>query len=164
MKTLYLVRHAKTEKNSSTNQDFDRVLLPKGTEDAHRIAKQFRETHPIPEILITSSANRALETAQIFAQEFGFPLKQIQIHQELYETTSDDFISFLQDFQTDWTTVMIFGHNPVLEEVIPLLLKKSQNPPLPPGTTVGISLNIQHWHDRILGKGELLFLYNPKSE
>lgn len=164
MKTLYLVRHAKTEKTSLTNQDFDRALLPKGIDDAHRIAQQFLKTHPVPTTLITSSAQRAQETAQIFAQEFDFPSQKIQIYQELYETTPDDFISFLQDFKTDWTTVMIFGHNPVLEEVIPLLLKKAQNPSLSPGTMVGISLNIQRWHDRILGRGELLFLYDPKRE
>lgn len=164
MKTLYLVRHAKTEKIAPQQRDFDRKLLPKGIEVAHRMAKQFQQTYKAPKILLTSAALRARETAEIFAQEFEFPQKQILVYPELYEVTLENLIEFFQIFEPEWDRIMLFGHNPVLEEALPFLIKNASSLSMSPGTIAGILLNVQSWSDRLRGKGELLCFYDPKSD
>ena len=71
-KKLYLVRHAKTEQDSIDGTDFSRVLKPRGLRDSTIIGNKLNSDHSKPDIIITSAAARAKQTAEIIAAQFGF--------------------------------------------------------------------------------------------
>ena len=74
MKTLYIVRHAKSSWDYESIADIDRPLKERGIKDAHLISNYLAETIKKPDVFVTSSANRALHTAIIFCDNFSYPL------------------------------------------------------------------------------------------
>jgi len=77
MKQLVLVRHAKAVQYDYEN-DFSRELTPRGLEDAVKVSLHLREQGIVPRLIISSPAVRALQTAEIFAGTFSYPLKKIR--------------------------------------------------------------------------------------
>jgi phosphohistidine phosphatase len=156
MKIVYLLRHGKASKDSG-GADFDRPLVKSGLQDVKAIAKRFKKIAAAPEVIISSPAKRAMETATAFAKAVNFKPKKIVAHPAIYENEHKALLKILKEVEDKADSVVLVGHNPSLNDLAAHLLPEF-NEDIPAGALVGINLNIEHWGD--LGPGDhVLILY-----
>lgn len=119
MATLYLVRHAKAEEHSFTKEDFYRDLQKKGKDRAHRIAEELKQILQIDTktLAISSTANRAIQTAEIFCSVLGYELDNIQQTKDIYEAHFTDILKVINTVSDSYDKLLVFGHNPGLSNL-----------------------------------------------
>ncbi len=113
MKTLYLIRHAKSSWKDITLDDFERPLNKRGKHDAPFMGKLLKKSGVKPDIIYSSPAKRAKETAKMIAEQIGYN-KEIQYEKKIYESNLvglKNVIHFIDDRNQ---IVFLFGHNPGL--------------------------------------------------
>ncbi len=118
MKTLYLVRHAKSSWQYEDINDYDRPLKGRGIRDAHMISQWLKDEIDRPDLLVSSPATRALHTAMIFSRTLNVPFNTIQVEEELYMASTDQLIHILKGISDEHDSVMIFGHNPTVTNFV----------------------------------------------
>ncbi|HHB79643.1 MAG TPA: hypothetical protein ENK85_10470 [Saprospiraceae bacterium] len=111
MKTLYLIRHAKSSWETG-QPDFDRPLNPRGLRDAPRMAAYLKQKGVRPDLLITSSAARAKLTSQFFAQALDIPKSMQWETKELYHASMLEILDVVCAVPDEYDTILLFGHNP----------------------------------------------------
>ncbi len=112
MKTLFLVRHAKSSRNDPTLPDRARPLDDRGRQDAPRMGKRLTKRGVKPELLMSSPALRALTTAQLIADEIGYERKAIVVDDRLYASSAGDLLDLIRALDKKLDRVMLSGHNP----------------------------------------------------
>ncbi len=112
MKTLYLIRHAKSSWAEVGMKDFDRSLEERGLRDAPKMAKLLRGMPVQPDYMISSPAKRAFTTAQYFALGLNFPVDKIEKEMEIYEAEEAALLHIVRGLPDDKNTILMFGHNP----------------------------------------------------
>jgi len=117
MKTLLLVRHAKSSRDDPMLPDKDRPLNERGMRDATRVGEQLVKRDAKPDLMLSSPARRALTTAEIIARKLGYRLKDIVVEDRLYAATPDDLLAVVHELDDKAKRVMLFGHNPELTEL-----------------------------------------------
>jgi phosphohistidine phosphatase len=117
MKTLFLVRHAKSSRDDPTLPDKDRPLNERGMRDASRVGEQLAKRGAKPDLILSSSARRALTTAETVARKLDYRRKDIVVEDRLYAATPDDLLAILHKLDDKAKRVMLFGHNPELTEL-----------------------------------------------
>lgn len=117
MKTLLLVRHAKSSWDNPAVRDINRPLNERGLHDAPRMGKLVRSLGIQPDLLVSSPAKRALTTAQFFAEVFDIPDASILRNPDVYEAHVSDIMRIISTLPDEAQTVMLFGHNPTFTEV-----------------------------------------------
>jgi phosphohistidine phosphatase len=165
-KTIILVRHAKAVSNELRIPDFERSLLKKGAKDARKVSKILKADGIKPALFISSPANRALETAHIFAKELQYPVQKILIKDELYDSPSTlKFLKLVNGMNERYSSIMIFGHNPSFEEFASFFIKNFRKN-IPTSGVVGIQFRNKLWKAINKGDGKLKFHEQPihKSE
>ncbi|MCA5006520.1 SixA phosphatase family protein [Sphingobacterium bovistauri] len=117
-RTLYLIRHGKAEDHSFSKRDYDRNLVDKGKVRSRLIGLKLKHqlTHNNT-LLISSSANRALQTAEIFCDLLNYHTKDIQLEKSIYEAYFLEILKAINKVPNDIDTVLIFGHNPGLSDL-----------------------------------------------
>jgi phosphohistidine phosphatase len=118
MKTLFLVRHAKSSWDNANLSDHDRPLSQRGERDAPRMGKRLRKRGDRPEIIISSSAVRAQTTARILATAIAYPTTDIAIDERLYGAEAEDVLSIIGDLDDRIHCAMLVGHNPTFTALI----------------------------------------------
>jgi phosphohistidine phosphatase len=163
MKTLFLVRHAKTETVHSKISDRERNLLNRGVNDAHHVSLKLLDKKIVPDLIISSPANRAIETAGIFAENFDYPKNNIIVKELIYDHyTTNDFIKMLAEVPNKHEKVMVFGHNPGFE-ILAYRFTDEFNKHLPTTGVIGIKFEVKSWKEVEAGKGKFDFFYYPKN-
>lgn len=109
---LYIVRHAKAEDGSSFFGDFSRELTTAGQIDAARMGKFLAENGLKPDLLVSSSAARAYQTAQIMAEQLGYEVEKIQTTRQLYDEGPKAYLAAVNTAPQSCQHLLIFGHNP----------------------------------------------------
>lgn len=161
MKTLYLVRHAKAIPCEAEINDFKRLLSKDGQEDAQMVAKRLSKKRILPDLLLASPADRALETAHIFAEKLHYPHQRILLQEELYAAEQAERVcTMLQALPDQYETVMLFGHEPLLSACAGLLVPDFSAELLMAGV-IGIYLDISEWRQLSEGQGTLSFFDFP---
>lgn len=112
MKTLLLVRHAKSSWDNPSQKDFDRPLNNRGHKDAPAMAERLVAKNILLDALISSTALRAFTTAKYFAKAFDFPEQQIIKAPELYDAPYDVYSDVINRIDNRYDSVAIFAHNP----------------------------------------------------
>ncbi len=163
MKTLYLVRHAKSSWKEADLSDHDRPLNSRGERDAPIMGKRLRKRKPQPEVIISSSALRAKTTAKILAFEIGYPKSDITIDERLYGAEPKDIVSILRGLDDTVDCVMLVGHNPTCTALVNFLGHCDIDNMPTCGITV-LAFPIDAWEDIVSGKGDLLDFDYPKNE
>lgn len=162
MKTLLILRHAKSSWDDSRLDDHERPLNPRGEEDAPRMGEMVRDGGLMPDLIVSSDAVRARLTAEAMAAAAGYP-GTIQLEPRLYHATAAQIVDLLAtDLDGDEATVMIVGHNPGLEELVTRLTGERED--MPTAALAQIVLPIERWSD--LGpttRGTLEGLWRPKE-
>jgi phosphohistidine phosphatase len=111
MKTIVFVRHAKSSWTDFRLTDFDRPLDERGIKDAPFMALKLKSSGVHAELIISSPANRALTTANVFAEQFGCP---VITDMDLYHGFPENYMNAIRSITADIHTVALFGHNPGL--------------------------------------------------
>ena len=117
MKTVYLIRHAKSSWKDLSLRDIDRPLNKRGKRDAPFMGQLLKEQGVQPDALISSPANRAYTTACHFAKVFGIEKAAIIKEAAIYEAWTKDILSIIQQQPLDRHTICLFGHNPTFTSV-----------------------------------------------
>lgn len=165
MKTLYLVRHAKSSWDNPEQSDFDRPLNERGKKNAPQMARRLKEKHVTPDVMLTSPAERALATCKEFALVLGFLENKIKTDKRLYHANEDQILKVIQELKDSprdsEEVVILFGHNPGLTEFANSLLNEDLEN-IPTCGVVAATLNITDWKDARFGCGEMEFFDSPK--
>ena len=117
MKTLLLVRHAKSSWGDQSLPDHERPLNHRGRRDAPRAGARLRERSVAPDKIVTSTAVRARSTAGILADALGLEPGRIVEDGRLYGATPDGLLALIQALDDELTSVMLVGHNPEIGEL-----------------------------------------------
>jgi phosphohistidine phosphatase len=116
MKTLLLIRHAKSSWASPEIRDFDRPLNKRGTRNASEMAFRLQQKGIVIDAFVSSPAHRAITTARLFARSFGVGEISIIPIPELYDAEADIFLQVIRALDNRFKTVAIFGHNPAITD------------------------------------------------
>ena len=161
MKTLLVLRHAKSSWNDPALDDHERPLNDRGLRDAPRMGELVREYGLIPDVVLSSDAVRARLTAEAVADVAGYA-GEILLDPRLYLAGPTDILSLLPSVRENAETVMIVGHNPGLEQLVEQLTRKRHD--LPTAALAQIDLPIEQWRDLTLStRGTLMGLWRPKE-
>ena len=162
MKTLLVLRHAKSSWNDTALDDHERPLNKRGRRDGPRMGELVREHRLTPDIIVSSDAVRARQTAEAVAEAARYA-GEILLDRLLYIASPPDILAVLRMVrETKAATVMIVGHNPGLEELVAQLTGEQQD--LPTASLAQIGLPIDRWRDlKVSTRGTLLGLWRPKE-
>jgi len=167
MKTIYLIRHAKSSWDNPEMGDFERPLNKRGKKDAPNMAKRLKEKRVTPDFMITSPATRALDTCQEFAKILDYDKDKIKTDKRLYHASEDQILTVIRELKDrerdEEEVVLLFGHNPGLTEFASVLLNEYVDN-IPTCGIIKAHLKIDRWKDAAFGCGELEFFDFPKSK
>lgn len=162
MKTLYLVRHSKAVQRKPYLPDFERTLVKSGEKDASGMAKKLRKEGYIPDLLISSTANRALETAHLFAKGLKYPIEKILVKDALYNEMSEEALLYIiRQVDNQYNSLMLFGHNPVFTDLACMLIEDFHED-IPKSGVVGIEFSQSEWKAIAPHTGRLMLFEYPK--
>jgi phosphohistidine phosphatase len=162
MKTLFLVRHAKASPKNLPITDFDRPLYDRGTSDAIEMGKKLGKDHILPQLLISSPANRAITTARHIAQGIGYPESDILKAPSIYEASRKELLHLVKSLHQRFQSVMLFGHNPGFSELCNYLAGTTIS--MPTCGVVQIEMAITGWSEAHGSCGKVMLFYSPNSE
>lgn len=162
MKTLVLVRHAKSSWSEPGLPDFDRPLNDRGRRDAADMAARMVARHLAPGLLVSSPARRALKTARYFADAFQYPREDIRLVPELYHPAVEALQRAVLALPDTASTVFLFSHNPGITDFVNSLTPvRIDN--LPTSAVFAVALASAHWADWEHAERHFLFFDYPKS-
>jgi phosphohistidine phosphatase len=161
MKTLLILRHAKSSWKNSELADHDRPLNKRGKRDAPRMGELLVREGLIPDLIVSSSAKRAKKTTELLAEESGYE-GEIIFERDLYAAWPEAYIETLNVIPDEFETVMVVGHNPGLEDLLEILTGEVER--MPTAALANVSLPIEHWRELSLEiEAELLNIWRPKE-
>ena len=160
MKTLLVLRHAKSSWNDPALDDHERPLNQRGRRDAPRMGALVREDGLIPDVVLSSDAVRARLTAEAVAETARYA-GEILLDPRLYLASPADILSLLPTVRENAGTVMIVGHNPGLEKLVEHLTGEPQD--MPTAALAQIGLPIDQWRDlKLSTRGTLVGFWRPE--
>lgn len=155
------MRHAKSSWEEANLADHDRPLNRRGERDAPRMAAWLQLHNSVPQIILSSTANRALTTANIIAEQSGFDGELFE-YQQLYMGVPSDYLRLLARLDDSIDVAMVVGHNHGLEHLVEKLT--SEWATMPTAAIAKIDLGIQRWLTvENVNKGDLLEVWRPKE-
>ena len=164
MKTLYIIRHAKSSWDDMGIDDFDRNLTERWKSDAKLIWKQFRKKKIFPDKFFCSWAKRAEKTCKIISEEIDFDLEKVVYDNDLYDYHMkwvDFYLSYLMSIKDKHESVFLVWHNPSLSELANYLLWKDIWD-IPTTGVVAIEFDVDSWKQISHWNWELNFFIYPK--
>lgn len=159
MKFIYFIRHAKSKKEASS--DFLRKLNKRGKENAANLGKLLKELKIIPQAFYTSSAVRALSTANIIAKEIKFK-GEFKSFDELYDFEGKNLLKFIKNLDDKFESVFIVGHNFAITNICEIL-SDSAIGSIPTCGIFGISFDIDKFYDIEEKIGKVMLYDYPKK-
>lgn len=164
MKTLLLLRHAKSSWDNPSLGDFERPLAPRGEKDAPRIGKALRDSGCVPDLVLSSPAVRARTTAGIVLEAARYK-GPVRFDKRIYEASEDELMEVLRSVDPAVETVMLVGHNPGFEMLAGELIGSSgasASVRVPTAALLRLELSAGGWGDVRSGCGALLWLVVPR--
>jgi len=150
MKTLILIRHAKSSWGEAGLNDFDRCLNARGLSDApmmgDRLQKRLANAEQTLEYILSSSAQRADQTARLFATSLNFSMDQIDFRRELYLASPHSMLEAIRTIPAHASTAALIAHNPGISELAEKLTGERFGD-VPTCAVISIELPIDHWID-----------------
>jgi len=159
MKTLYIVRHAKSSWEYQGVKDIDRPLKKRGINDSYLISKVLKNKVDCPNVFVSSCANRALHTAMIFSYTFNFPLANLKISKSLYSFSDGYLIKTIKALDDGFDSAIIFSHDHGINNFV----NTFGNKPIahvPTCGVIGIQFEDKHWKN--IKKGKTFLVEFPK--
>ena len=145
MRTLYLLRHAKSSWDDAGVPDRERVLAPRGRKASKRIASHLDREEIRPELVLCSPARRTRETLDRIGDALGAP--KVVFDEQLYGADDDELLSRLREVPDRFGSVMLVGHNPGIADLLALLAADRSSLPgeVPTGALATLSVPVDDW-------------------
>ncbi len=163
MKTLLLVRHAKSSWANIGQTDFDRPLNEKGIKDAEALGKKLFAKNILIDTFITSTAKRAYTTCKAFADAYNKNNAEIILIDKLYHAPPYVFYEVIKDLKNNMNNVAIFAHNPGITELASTITGSVKLIDMPTCGIYAVQANIDYWKDFATAKKDFLFFKYPKD-
>lgn len=161
IKTLYLIRNAKSDWNDIGASDFERGITKKGKKDIETMSSYLMIKNILPDIILSSCALRAQETADIISEKLQYKGK-IEYLQELYYTPTSTLLDILYMLDISVNMAFVIGHNPQLTDIANILIDEHISK-IPSSAVVAINFDIQNWNELAYQKGKIDFFITPKQ-
>jgi phosphohistidine phosphatase len=162
MKTLIVVRHAKSSWDVIGQKDFDRTLNDRGKKDAPEMAKRLKEKGLKIDLFLSSPAKRARKTARYFAEAFGVPKEGIEFEGALYEAPMETFYDVVGSIDNKHQTAAIFSHNPGITAFVNTLTDvRTDN--MPTCGVFAVQADTDNWNTFRESRKQFLFSDYPKN-
>ncbi len=163
MKTLILVRHAQSGHAAYSQKDISRTLTQQGKRDATAMAQVLKKKNLIPQKVISSPAERAMETAKIFMDEMALYPSVLQIVDSLSEPVIKNFYDAIEAIQSSINTALICSHNPAITLFInDLDCQKVFD--MPPCGVYAIKCDAERWEDFQNSEKSFVFYGHPQDQ
>ncbi|WP_395622572.1 SixA phosphatase family protein [Sphingomonas daechungensis] len=168
MKTLYLLRHAKSDWENSSITDFDRPLNDRGWRAAKAVGHEMRERDIAPDLVFVSPAVRTRETLARVEEGFGGKFETVE-ERAIYLAEAHSLLELVRRAPVDSERVMIVGHNPAMHELALLLvegprdLREDVAYKFPTAALAEISFDIEDWRDLSPGSGRIRSFVKPRD-
>lgn len=161
MKTLILVRHAKSSWDEPGLPDRDRPLNDRGKRDAPRMGEQLARHDVKPDVILSSPAARALATAQFIARKLDYKRADIRVDDRLYAVEADDLLQVIREIGDKQKCAMLVGHNPELTDLAHRLSSKITH--MPTCTVAVFAFDAKSWSGMGNDAPESVVLYTPRQ-
>jgi phosphohistidine phosphatase len=162
MKTLILVRHAKSSWDKPGLSDLERPLNERGKKDAPEMASRLKERNIKPDLLLSSPARRARKTAKIFADQLGLEKEDIPLNEELYMATIAGFHASVASLDDKYEVVAVFSHNPGITEYASTLTNVRVDD-MPTCAVFAVQADTERWAAFESSEKKFLFFDYPKN-
>ncbi len=162
MRTIILVRHAKSSWKNLSLDDFDRPLNKRGKKNAPFMGKKLKERHIMPDLILSSPAKRARKTATAIAKALGYPKQNIIFDVNMYRSSAEYLFEMARNMDEIHETIMLLGHNLELNDFADMLLKSNPVHNIVTAGVYCIKFNVSQWQKLQQGKGEAVFYDYPK--
>lgn len=163
MKTLTLLRHAKSSWKDTSLRDRDRPLNKRGEKDAPMMGKRIDAAGVRPSLIVSSPALRAWTTAKAAAKALNYPTEFLQREDQLYLASLDDLLDVVVAQENKFNNILIVAHNPGLTDFANFLQPGLTNN-LPTAGVVTVNIDQDHWNLYERPKTELVYHDWPKKE
>ncbi|MDI1242830.1 MAG: histidine phosphatase family protein [bacterium] len=161
MKTIYLLRHAKSSWNDSGLSDFERPLNDRGLRTAPFMGEVMVRSGYVPSIIVSSPAKRAAATAELVRDIAGFNA-EIRFDDRIYEASPNTLRTVVSELDDANDSALVVGHNPGIEGFIRYLTGKIE--PMPTAALAVIELAIDSWNEIDADSGKVIQMIRPKDE
>jgi phosphohistidine phosphatase len=161
MKTLLIVRHAKSSWESQSQADFDRPLNERGIRNAPEMARRLVLRGLTPEYILTSPAIRAISTARLMSTQFGKSDDLLMVDATIYEASRQDLYRLISRQNPDHSILMIIGHNPGMSDFLNWLCDTDEI--LSTAAVAQVEIDSKKWNSWERGSGKLIDLDFPKK-
>jgi phosphohistidine phosphatase len=163
MKRIILMRHGQAEVGSDGMSDFERSLTAKGRNVSRLMARKLRGKIKDPGILVTSPAFRALETAIIFAREYGISPEKIILKNSIYSKFDHSaLMEILKETAEEVDTITLFGHNPTFTDIASWFSMEPVNM-IPKSGIVCLSFGLKLWSELKPATARPEICFEPKK-
>jgi phosphohistidine phosphatase len=160
MKTLILLRHAKSDWDDPSLRDYDRPLAERGKRDAPRIGRRLAELGINPDLVIASGATRARQTIEAVSKAARFEAN-VQFDDRIYSASTPELAKVVRELPDQYSSAILVGHNPGFEDLLSSLTGKVQH--MPTCTAACLRLAADTWSDVEYGEGTLEWFLRPKD-
>jgi phosphohistidine phosphatase len=161
MKTLLILRHAKSSWDDPGLPDHDRPLARRGLKDAPRIGELLVEEDLVPELILASTAVRTLQTATIVAQAIRFD-RELRTVPEMYLAEAAVYLALARGVDDRLARVLFVGHNPGVEDLVHVLTGRQER--MPTAALALVRFPVDRWAEvGVAGPGELVRVFRPKE-
>jgi phosphohistidine phosphatase len=160
--TLYIVRHAKAEDRAIFMSDFDRKLTSDGVTAAARMGRYLKGKSICPDIIISSPAPRAKDTANIIAEQTGYDLARLQLDELLFDGGPKAYLAAINALPASTQTAMIVGHNPDVSYLAEFLTHQTIGS-MSKGAVVAVTFEDVAWAEVSGRTGNVSFQIGPKQ-
>jgi phosphohistidine phosphatase len=158
MKTLFLLRHAKSVPASDGVRDFDRPLNDQGRRQAEHVGKYLKQQKIVLDLVLSSGAVRARETTELVLAAAECVV-EVRYDHKIYEASRQQLQEEIADIGEDKSSVLLVGHNPGLDELLRHLTDHSW--PMKTATLAKIELAASEWNKTSAEKGHLDWRITP---
>ena len=162
MKSLLLIRHAKSDWADASLKDFDRPLNDRGKRDAPVMAHRLLDKKVKIDAFISSPAKRAKKTAELFASQYKQDKKDIILFDKLYLADTEAFFEVISQTSDDYSTIAVFSHNEGIT-TFANLLSDVRVDDMPTCSIFGVKMKLKKWKDFREAEKEFWFFDYPKS-
>ncbi len=161
MKKIILIRHAKSDWDNPSLPDYDRPLAARGLEDTPKMAASLKNRGIQVDLICSSTAQRAMQTANITAAVLGYPEAEIHWERSLYHASASHLLQFIQSQSNQVQSLLLVGHNPGLTELIVRLGVNLDN--LPTAGQFAFTVLSDDWKDLSAANCKFEWWDSPKK-
>lgn len=160
---LVMIRHAKSSWDNPSDSDFERPLNDRGERDAPAMGSRLRKLNVLPDLIISSTAKRARQTARRIAAAIGYDKDRIIFEDKLYHCVPAVFEEVIAGLDDSLETVFIVAHNPGITDFVNDLSEKFRTDNVPTAGAVGIYVTAAHWQDFNMEPKEVFLFEYPRK-